>query len=71
MTEYENVREALKALIEITDAEFISVDGKTVTVADLQEIIRERAYDIADLLGMEELYLDLKKRVGGRVKWNN
>lgn len=58
MVEYDNVRDALKEMIEIAESKSITTDGKEITVEGLQEMFLERAYNIADLLGLENLYLN-------------
>lgn len=63
MTEFENVRDALKEAIEIADAKSwgnIKEDGmiRPATIQDVQDLMQERLYNIADLLGMSDLYLD-------------
>ena len=57
MVEYENVREALNDALEMCEASGIQIDGKDATVADVQESIRERLINIADLLGLSDIYL--------------
>lgn len=62
MIEYDNVKDALEDAIfytENNDMKIIS-DGvkRDATIEDYQEAIRERLYNIADLLGMSEVYLD-------------
>lgn len=56
--EHENVKDALKAAIEIAEAKGIKVDGKPATVHDIQNLTKEHLYFIADLLGLSELYLE-------------
>ncbi|MGF2152236.1 hypothetical protein ACQUFB_13405 [Enterococcus casseliflavus] len=61
--EYENVKEALKDAIEIAESEEvitwdIDTNSRLATTEEVQEMIRERLYNIADLLGLSELYLD-------------
>lgn len=61
--EYENVKEALKDAIEIAESEEvitwdIDTNSRLATTEEMQEMIRERLYNIADLLGLSELYLD-------------
>lgn len=63
MTEFENVRDALKDAIEIADAKSWGdiKEGRTVrpvTIQDVQDLMQERLYNIADLLGMSDLYLE-------------
>ncbi|WP_062805966.1 hypothetical protein [Enterococcus pernyi] len=53
----ENVKEALLDAIEFAGAKAISVDGQPATISDFQQLMQERLYSIADLLGMSELYL--------------
>jgi len=55
--EHENVKDALAAAIEIAEANGIKVDGKPATTEDVQEMVRELLYNVADLLGMSEVYL--------------
>lgn len=56
MIENDNVRDALSELIEIAEATEISTDGHSATVEELQELFREGLYNIADLLGMSDVY---------------
>ncbi|MCL3858672.1 hypothetical protein [Pediococcus pentosaceus] len=63
MTEFESVRDALKEAIEIADAKGIKTKvGKNeyhpATTEEVQEMLSERLYNIADLLGMSDLYLE-------------
>ena len=65
MIEYDNIKDALKDAIfytEHNDMKIIS-DGvkRDATIEDYQEAIRERLYNIADLLGMSEIYLEHKE----------
>lgn len=63
--EFENVKAALKDAIDVasgTDLKVKTDDGEfcEATVRDVQELMNERLYNIADLLGMEDLYLGVK-----------
>lgn len=59
MKEYDNVRDSLKELIELAEAEAVYSNTPDETKEiNLLELIRERLYMLADLLGMSELYLD-------------
>lgn len=64
MIEHENAKDALKEAIQIAEAKptgTVKVNGKSgrlVTSEDHVELIRERLYNIADLLGMSEIYLE-------------
>ncbi|MCV3330417.1 hypothetical protein [Pediococcus pentosaceus] len=63
MTEFENVKDALQEAIEIVDAKEIRTKTGTdeshlATAEEKQSLIQERLYNIADLLGMSNLYLD-------------
>ncbi|MEH1647576.1 hypothetical protein AAHB41_05725 [Pediococcus pentosaceus] len=63
MTEFENVKDALQEAIEIVDAKEIRTKTETgesqlATAEEKQSLIQERLYNIADLLGMSDLYLD-------------
>lgn len=57
MTEHDNIIDVLKDLFELSDAKNITVDGKIATVDDLQEFYKESLVNLADLLGVSELYL--------------
>ncbi|MDT2570304.1 hypothetical protein ACFFH2_15575 [Enterococcus devriesei] len=57
MTEHDNIIDVLKDLFELSDAKNITVDGKIATVEDLQEFYKESLVNLADLLGVSELYL--------------
>lgn len=69
MIEYDTVKEALQALIEINNAKDIKVKGETIDFINLQELYQERIYNLADLLNMSELYLT-DKQGGNNVKRN-
>ncbi|KRL81772.1 hypothetical protein [Ligilactobacillus equi] len=66
--EYENVREALKALIEITFSELETAQVKVINdkestvrpfeLEDLQDANKEILAQICDMLGMSDLYLE-------------
>lgn len=63
MTEFENVKDALQEAIEIVDAKEIRTKTGTgeyhpATAEEIQSLMQERLYNIADLLGMSDLYLD-------------
>lgn len=64
MIEHDNVKDALKEAIDIAETKpngIVTVNGKDsrpVNTNDHIELIRERLYNIADLLGMSEIYLD-------------
>lgn len=58
MVEYDNVREALADALEMCEASEIKIDGKDATVTDVQESIKERLINIADLLGLSDIYLN-------------
>lgn len=57
--EHDNVRDSLRNAIEISEATEIKTrvginNYRLATVEDVQEMIREHLYNIAELLGMEE-----------------
>ena len=58
MIEHDNVKDVLNDLFELSDAKNITIDGKTATVENIQESYKELIINLADLLGMEELYLN-------------
>lgn len=55
--EFETVKEALAYLYEASQSKEIKVDGKSATPKDYQELIADATINIADLLGMSEIYL--------------
>lgn len=57
MVEFDNVKEALKDAFELTEAGTITVEGREIKTNELQELFKERLCNIADLLGLEEIYL--------------
>lgn len=68
--EFENVRQALEYLYELSQLDEITIktyenqnctgliEERKATVKDMQEYMFEVAVNIADLLGLEEIYLD-------------
>lgn len=56
--EFENMKEALTFLMDITNSKEITTDGENATAEDIQELVREAAISMADLLGVSELYLN-------------
>lgn len=63
MYEPDNLREALKTLIEYNTAEFGNVrDGNgeehEARIEDLQDMNLEVLYAMCDLLGMDDLYME-------------
>lgn len=63
MYEPENLREALKTLIEYNTAQFGNVrDGSgnklEVRIEDLQDMNLDVLYAVCDLLGMDDLYME-------------
>lgn len=61
--EFDNVKAILRDAIEITEGKEMKTrigndEYRNATAGDVQELIKERLYNIADLLGMSELYLD-------------
>lgn len=61
--EFDNVKAVLKDEIEITEGKEMKTrigngEYRNTTAGDVQELIRERLYNIADLLGMSDIYLD-------------
>lgn len=68
--EFENIRQALEYLYELSQLDEITIktyekqnctgliEERHATVKDMQETMFEVAVNIADLLGLEEIYLD-------------
>ena len=60
MVEYDNLKEALKALYELTEIKELATGENTATFEDLQEIYQERVINVIDLLDHSDIYLDEK-----------
>ena len=58
MIEYDNLRDALKALYELTGGTNFLTDGKPSTIEDIQELYQERIINVIDLLGHSNIYLE-------------
>ena len=68
--EFKNVRQALEFLYKISQLDEITIqtyekqncigliEEREATVKDMQEYMLEMTTNIADLLGLEEIYLD-------------
>ncbi len=56
--EFENVKEALRYLIDLSLAKDFKVDGKPATTKQVQELFNETLVNVADLLGYEDVYLN-------------
>ena len=56
--EFENMKEALIYLLDVANSKGITTDGENATAEDIQELVREAAISMADLLGVSELYLN-------------
>lgn len=56
--EFENVREVIDFLFELSDpSTMIIVEGRDATIDDYKEELGEALYQLSDMLGMEDLYL--------------
>lgn len=58
----ETVKSILGEIIQLSEAASISTieedgDYKEISVSELQELFRDKSYQLAGLLGMEDLYL--------------
>lgn len=60
MVEYDNLKDALKNLYELSEGSSFMTDGKPSTIEDLQDLYQERIVNVIDLLGHESIYLDGK-----------
>lgn len=58
MVEHENVKDALKEAFDITKSgSVLMVEGKEASVEEVKALVEERLVNIADLLGLEHLYI--------------
>lgn len=62
MHEYSNVKEALEELININEGLVHEQDGKSATARTIQELNSEIVYQICDLLGCDDLYMEQNKK---------
>lgn len=59
MKDFDNVKDALADLIEIVESlDFQHEDGTLLSANEVLELAAEDVYQIADLLGLSDLYLD-------------
>lgn len=56
--EHETVKDALKDLIDLKNGEGLKVNGHLANGQEAQEYAVEIGINIADLLGMSELYMN-------------
>lgn len=58
--QFENVREALEFLLDINSqsSAVTNQDNQPASVEDMKELNMEALANVADLLGMSDLYLD-------------
>ncbi|WP_123799625.1 hypothetical protein [Limosilactobacillus fermentum] len=62
MHEYSSVKEALKDLVDINEGLVHEQDGKPATARTIQELNSEIVYQICDLLGCDDLYMEQNKK---------
>ncbi|MGF2189600.1 hypothetical protein ACQUD0_04610 [Vagococcus fluvialis] len=60
MIEYDNLKEALKALYELTEIKELATGENAATFEDFQEVYQERVINVIDLLDHSKIYLDEK-----------
>lgn len=58
MHEYSNVKEALKDLVNINEGFVLDQNGKPASARSVQETNLEVIYQICDLLGCDDLYME-------------
>ena len=57
--EFENVREAIQFMLELSEkGATMKTNGVDSTIDDYKELYREGLYYVCDYLGLEDLYLD-------------
>jgi hypothetical protein len=58
-SDFDNVKDALDDLIDMVEAhDFRNEDGTLMSGNDVLVLVSEDVYQIADLLGLSDLYLD-------------
>ncbi|MBO0479310.1 hypothetical protein JZO72_06680 [Vagococcus fluvialis] len=60
MVEYDSLKEALKALYELTEIKELPTGKNAVTFEGLQDLYEERVINVIDLLDHSDIYLDEK-----------
>ena len=60
MVEYDNLKEALKALYELTEIKELRTGEDVGTFEGLQDLYEERVINVIDLLDHSDIYLDEK-----------
>lgn len=60
MVEYDSLKEALKALYELTEIKELPTGENAVTFEGLQDLYEERVINVIDLLDHSDIYLDEK-----------
>lgn len=60
MVEYDNLKEALKALYELTEIKELATGENAGTFESLQDLYEERVINVIDLLDHSDIYLDKK-----------
>ena len=60
MIEYDNLKEALKALYELTEIKELRTGEDVGTFEGLQDLYEERVINVIDLLDHSDIYLDEK-----------
>ena len=58
--EYDNLKEALKALYELTEIKELRTGEDVGTFEGLQDLYEERVINVIDLLDHSDIYLDEK-----------
>lgn len=60
MVEYDSLKEALKALYELTEIKELTTGENARTFEILQDLYEERVINVIDLLDHSDIYLDKK-----------
>lgn len=60
MVEYDSLKEALKALYELTEIKELTTGENARTFEILQDLYEERVINVIDLLDHSDIYLDEK-----------
>lgn len=60
MVEYDNLKEALNALYELTEIKELPAGENTESFKKLQDLYEERVINVIDLLDHSDIYLDEK-----------
>lgn len=58
MVEFEDVKSCVKDLYAMTEGTITETKGNEISLKEFQELVAERLYNLMDLLGHSDIYLE-------------